>query len=138
MKYRALLVGGGIFLAGAFVYPIRALGLATDSIIFGSFPAFSHALFFAMLWSYPFSSKSAAGMGATLVFLICAAFEVLQHPLILAAIWDFIPRPVRGYAQQGVFDILDIGASAFGALIGMLGSFFVIRKYGGRHEEYCV
>lgn len=118
------------FIIGALIYPLREAKLLSDSVFWGSYGAFSHALLFALLWSFPFTSRRVAKTGSFIILAICTTFEIAQHPNVAEIIraWE-IPF-LAGYASLGIFDYYDIGAGFLGVILSYAAVCVCVRAHG--------
>ena len=128
-RHWAMVGASGVFILGALVYPLRAYMGGLDGVVFGSFSAFAHALFFALAWAYPFHSKRSLFIGAAVIGVIVTGFELLQIPEYWQSLQGRLPDVVLNYAKAGVFDPLDIAAGLLGISVAVAGGYFLtIRK----------
>lgn len=118
-EYWILIGGALLFGVGALIYPYRALSGQSGGTFLGNWPAFSHALFFTLLWAFPYRSMQTTLTGAALVALVVTAFETLQHPPALAGVEAALPAIVIDYARHGVFDWQDILAGLIGVALAV-------------------
>lgn len=112
-----MISASGVFILGALIYPLRTIVGGLDGVFFGSFPAFSHALFFVLAWAYPFKSGQSLIIGSMLVGMIITAFELLQKLEVLSGLQGYLPGTIINYAKHGIYDPLDIAAGFLGIAV---------------------
>lgn len=111
------IAGGLLFFLTLLVYLARALEFDEINNYFGSLPAFSHAFFFGLLLNYFEHSKTRIVLQSLALLGLLLGFEMLQHPVALGSVREQIPSILAVYGQAGTFDLLDVAATALGALL---------------------
>lgn len=119
------------FIAGALVYPYREWSGQSGGWFLESYPAFSHALFFALLWAFPFASLRSAITGAALILGLITMFELLQNQHILTQVTPWLPESIAHYGRAGIYDPQDIAAGACGVIVATFLVMVVLRKKPG-------
>ena len=106
-----------VFGLGCGVYVLRDLGFGC--LLVGIAPAFLHSLAFALAGWLLFERRIAVLVWCVLLAAIGIGFESAQSMIL--PVW--LPNMLRAYSAHGVFDPLDVAATALGffggyALIG--------------------
>jgi len=120
----ALLVAIGMvaMAVGALVYLSDRASPGSGSVfgVLGRWlPSFVHPLAFSLFTVATLRPRQAPRYGVCFAwFLVNAAFEFGQHPLISGPLTTALPLPrwIAAYFLRGSFDIGDIAAAALGAL----------------------
>lgn len=112
-----VIIAGIVFATGALIYPLRVSGHLSDGFMFGSFSAFSHTLFFTVLWSFPFDSIRSSAKGALIIGGLAACFELTQLEHIREVFSNALPAFMQRYGDQGVFDVADLVAGFAGSVV---------------------
>ncbi len=101
-----------VFGLGCGVYVLRDLGV--DGFLIGIAPAFLHSLAFALVGWLLFERRIAVLVWCVLLAAIGIGFESAQS--IILPVW--LPNMLRAYSAHGVFDPLDVAATALGFFAG--------------------
>lgn len=127
-EHKVIAVAAVAFVLGALVYPFREWSGRSGGLILESYPAFSHALFFTLLWAYPFKSLRSILTGGVLILVLITVFELIQNQHILKQIALWLPKDVADYGRFGIYDPQDIAAGACGVITAVIVSRLVMRK----------
>jgi hypothetical protein len=101
-----------VFGLGCGVYVLRDLGV--DGFLIGIAPAFLHSLAFALVGWLLFERRIAVLVWCVLLAAIGIGFESAQSMIL--PVW--LPNMLRAYSAHGVFDPLDVVATALGFCAG--------------------
>lgn len=101
-----------VFALGCGLYVLRDLGVG--GLLVGIAPAFLHSLAFALAGWLLFERRIAVLAWCVFLATIGIGFELAQH--VILPVW--LPNTLRAYSAHGVFDPLDVAATAFGLFVG--------------------
>jgi hypothetical protein len=127
-EHRVIAAATAAFVAGALVYPYRDWSGQSGGRFLESYPAFAHALFFTLLWAFPFRSLRSAITGAALILGLITMFELIQNQHIFAQIAPWLPEGIADYGRVGIYDPQDIAAGACGVIFATFVAVLVMRK----------